>query len=74
MLQEIAEELDRARAKYPGKHPTLEHAAYVLQREYKELERELDKNHFKVNNQRVKAEAIQVAAMCCRLVEDCLDE
>lgn len=74
MLEEIANELSRARSKYPGKHPTLEHAAYVLQREYRELERELDKNHFKVNDQRVKAEAIQVAAMCIRLVEDCIDE
>ena len=72
MLQEVANELKRARKLYPD-HPTLEHSAFVLLEEVNELFVELYKKPSERDMTFIRDEAIQVSAMAIRLVEDNID-
>lgn len=65
--ERVAEELARARVVYPC-HQTLEHSFHVLAREVQELRVEVDRKT--TNRAALIAEAVQVAAMAQRLVED----
>lgn len=65
--ERVAAELARARIVY-SRHQTLEHSFHVLAREVQELRAEVDRKT--VNRSALIAEAVQVAAMAQRLVED----
>lgn len=68
-LLDTSEELERAYALYET-HPSIEHSLCVLQEEVLELQQEIYKKPSERNNDCIRAEAIQVAAMAIRLIKD----
>ena len=69
-LCKLVDKYERATAKFGSFH-TIHEAIGVIREEYLELEDAIFKNKPKA---RVEEEAIQVAAMCIRLLEDCLGD
>lgn len=68
ILEEIAEELDSATLKFHDFHSF--HEGYgVIHEEMAELLDAIRDN----DSDQIRAEALQVAAMCVRLVRDCCD-
>lgn len=72
----IAEEVQRAKQLHPGEFHNMHEALGVLREEYIELENEVFFGFKKVGkdrdiyNKNVKEEAIQLAAMCVRLITE----
>ena len=69
---EILYELQSARSKYPAFHSSHEGYATILE-ECEELWAEIKKKPKKRNPLRMKGEAIQVAAMAIRFIQDICD-
>jgi hypothetical protein len=72
LIAEIGAELERARAKHPDRFHSAHEGYAVIQEELDELWNEI--KHQQVSRMRMKAEAIQVAAMAIRFIEDLLEE
>lgn len=65
--EQIFKELDYALGKYP-KHPSLEHSFAVIMEEFEELKAEVFSSRGTRDLEKVRKEAIQVAAMAVRLI------
>lgn len=72
VLDEVAAELARARAKFPGAQNSAHEGYAVLAEEVDELWDEVKANHPE-RKARMRTEAIQVAAMAIRFIEDVCD-
>lgn len=72
ILGEVHEELDRATRKFPPMNSAHEGYA-ILWEEVGELWQEVMKNPLKRNKAKMRNEAIQVAAMAIRFIEDVCD-
>ncbi len=68
-LSLVEEELRAARAKHPPIHSAHEGFAIILE-EVDELKAEVWKNGAARDPQRMRAELIQIAAMCARMADD----
>lgn len=73
VFDEVRDELARARAKFPRPQASAHEGFAVLDEERDELWDEVKANHPE-RKARMRAEAIQVAAMAIRFVEDVCDE
>ncbi|AKV03163.1 hypothetical protein AKJ09_09826 [Labilithrix luteola] len=71
-MKDVAAELDRARAKFPRPQVSAHEGFAVLDEERDELWDEVKGNH-PDRKARMRAEAIQVAAMAIRFIEDVCD-
>lgn len=69
LVRDITDELTRARAKFPRFHSCHEGIA-VIQEEVDELWAEVKKGKGLMGNEAMRKEAIQVAAMAVRFLED----
>lgn len=72
VLDEVAAELARARAKFPRPQASAHEGFAILDEERDELWDEVKDNH-PDRIERMRAEAIQVAAMAIRFIEDVCD-
>lgn len=71
-LQEVLEELERARRMYPQFNSAHEGYATMLE-EFDELWDEVKKSPAKRDPEAMRKEAVQVAAMALRFLEECVD-
>lgn len=67
-LNEVMNEVERAKELFPGNFHNQHEAIAVIREEYIELEQEIFKNQKVYDLLAQKKEAIQLAAMCMRLV------
>lgn len=72
VLGEVATELERARTKFPGAQNSAHEGYAVLAEEVDELWDEVKANHPE-RKARMRTEAVQVAAMAIRFIEDVCD-
>lgn len=70
-LEEVHEEVIRAKELFPGDFPSEHHAIAVIREEYLELEHECFKNQKKYDREEMRKEAKQLAAMCIRFMTEC---
>jgi len=73
ILDEVLAEIARARAKFPRRHASAHEGFAVLDEERDELWDEVKGNHPE-RIARMRSEAIQVAAMAIRFIEDVCDK
>lgn len=71
-LSEIKEEVIRAKGIFPEMFNSQHEAIVVIREEYIELEKEIFKNQKVYDLGAQRKEAIQLAAMCVRLVSELL--
>lgn len=66
ILSNVLQELEQSKAKYYPRFHSLNEALGTIRAEYRELEDEIVKH---AAPERIKAEALQVAAMCVKLIQ-----
>ena len=69
IIQDIASEYKRANTLYPAFHSNHEAYAVILE-ELDEVWDEIKKSKEVTGNEKIKAELIQVAAMCVKYIEN----
>lgn len=67
-IQEVANELVRARSKHPNGIYDIHKAVGVILEEYREFEQEAFKQN--IDRQAIRKELLQLATMCIRAIED----
>ena len=67
-IASAVDEWKYARAKHPGRYPSLHHAYGVLMEEVRELEVEVFKR--RANRDHLETEALQIIAVCLRTITE----